>query len=450
MVAQPQRRGRSTHVLNAWMNGLFVGTWTVRANRPQQFQYAAEWIASPAARVLSLSLPFQPGNRPHEGAHVENFFDNLLPDNKEIRQRLQGRFGTASTQAFDLLREIGRDCVGAIQLLPEGESPEGWNTIASEPLSKHQVEQALRDTVKIAYGEHDHGDFRISIAGAQEKTALLWHDDQWHRPYGATPTTHIFKLPLGLVGNGRIDMKTSVENEWLCSKIMGAYDLAVAHCDIGIFGAEKALIVTRFDRKKAEDGDYWLRRPQEDMCQATGTPPGLKYETDGGPGMKQILELLRGSSLAEQDRRVFFKIQILFWMLAAIDGHAKNFSIFHEAGNAYRMTPLYDVLSAWPVSGTGPNQLSPYNMKMAMAWRTKNAHYRYQEIQRRHFNQVAANLGIGKDAEDILDEILTAIPGVIETVRNGLPDDFPQKVSEPIFKGMKDSAKLLERQARQP
>lgn len=449
MVKQAQRRGRKTHELHAWMNGQRVGTWTVRTNKPQQFQYAAEWIASPAARFLSLSLPFQPANQPHEGPYVENFFDNLLPDNKEIRQRLQGKFATASSQAFDLLREIGRDCVGAIQLLPDGETPDGWDRITSVPLTGHQVEKALKETVTAIHGAQDGGEFRISIAGAQEKTALLWHEGQWHRPTGATPTTHIFKLPLGLVGNGRIDMKTSVENEWLCANIMAAYGMDVAQCEIGIFGEEKALIVARFDRKKAEDGNYWLRLPQEDMCQASGTPPFLKYESDGGPGMKRILEMLRGSSLADQDRHAFFKAQILFWLLAAIDGHAKNFSIFHEAGNAYRMTPLYDVLSAWPVVGAGQGQISLHNLKMAMAWRTKNPHYRHHEIQRRHFNQVAASLGIGKDAEPILDEIVMATPGVIEKVESMLPKDFPRKVSDSIFEGIRQSAESLRRQQKQ-
>jgi serine/threonine-protein kinase HipA len=127
------------------------------------------------------------------------------------------------------------------------------------------------------------------------------------------------------------------------------------------------LIVERFDRKKAPDGNYWLRLPQENMCQATGMPPSAKYETDGGPGMKTILELLRGSTRQDQDRRTFFKAQILFWMLAAIDGHAKNFSIFLERESTYRMTPLYDVLSAWPVIGTSANHLPRHDVMMAMA-----------------------------------------------------------------------------------
>lgn len=119
MVTSFRRRIRKGYALNAWMNGELVGTWIVRENKPQSFQYAEEWLHSPAARVVSLSLPFQPGNQAHEGKHVEHFFDNLLPDNKEIRLRLQHKFGARSAQAFDLLAEIGRDCVGAVQLLPE-------------------------------------------------------------------------------------------------------------------------------------------------------------------------------------------------------------------------------------------------------------------------------------------------------------------------------------------
>jgi len=162
-------------------------------------------------------------------------------------------------------------------------------------------------------------EFRISIAGAQEKTALLLHNGQWHAPLGVTPTSHIMKLPLGLVGNIRADMSTSIENEWLCSKIMAAYGIKTTHCEIATFGETKALVVERFDRKRSTKGDYWLRLPQEDMCQALGKPPSLKYENEQGPGMEDILELLRGSSRSNQDRRAFYKTQILFWMLAATE-----------------------------------------------------------------------------------------------------------------------------------
>jgi serine/threonine-protein kinase HipA len=122
--------------------------------------------------------------------------------------------------------------VGAIQLLPENEQPIGYDTIAGTPLSDAEVEVHLKRAVAPGAGlgqqDADEDDLRISLAGAHEKTALLWHHNQWMRPHGATPTTHIFKLPLGKVGrDGRIDMSASVENEWLCSRILQAYGLPV-------------------------------------------------------------------------------------------------------------------------------------------------------------------------------------------------------------------------------
>ena len=184
------------------------------------------------------------------------------------------------------------------------------------------------------------------VAGAQEKTALLRHEGQWLLPHGSTPTTHIFKLPLGLVGHMQADMRTSVENEWMCSKIMEAYEIPIARCEIESFEDQKALVVERFDRTPSSDGSWIIRLPQEDMCQATGTSPLHKYQSDGGPGITQIMELLLGSDDAEQDRNNFFKTQIIFWVLAATDGHGKNFSIAHLPGGSYRATPIYDVLSA--------------------------------------------------------------------------------------------------------
>ena len=444
MVAPGKRRSRKRHSLNVWMNGQLVGTWTIAENRPQRFQYVDAWVKSQAARILSLSLPFQPGNQPHEGKTVENFFDNLLPESKDIRERLQKKFRARSGQAFDLLDEIGRDCAGAVQLLPEDEEPRGWDQITATPMTDTQVENMLKAVVSPAFAGQDEADeFRISIAGAQEKTALLWHQGRWHAPKGATPTTHILKLPLGLVGNMKADMSTSVENEWLCSKLIAAYGMDVADCEIQVFGETKALVVKRFDRRLAHQGRYWLRLPQEDMCQATGTPAATKYEADNGPGMKKILDLLRGSSQQEHDRRAFLKAQILFWMLAATDGHAKNFSIFHERNATYRMTPLYDVLSAWPGIGEAPDQLSWHRVKLAMAWRSENAHYRLNEIRRRHFNRVTATLGVGKNAEDIIQELLVNTPRAIDDVRAQLPNDFPEQVARRIFEGLNGSAESL-------
>lgn len=434
-----------TNSLAVWMNGFLVGHWS-RGRSGERFQYDPEWLASEMRRPLSLSLPFAPGNVPYHGPLVSDYFDNLLPDSEPIRRRLAGRYRTNGLDAFSLLAELGRDCAGAIQLLPANEVPSGIGRIEATALDERQVAALLRQTTaSLPLSRPDESaDLRLSIAGAQEKTALLWHDGQWQLPHGSTPTTHIFKLPLGLVGNMQADMRESVENEWLCSKIVAAYGLPIAHCDIGRFEDQKALVVTRFDRRYAQDLRWIVRLPQEDLCQATGTPAHRKYQQDGGPGIATIMEVLMGSASAEYDRRNFIKTQLVFWLLAASDGHAKNFSIAHLPGSQYRATPLYDVLSAHPIIGTGKNKIAPQRAKLAMAVRGTSLHYLIGKIQRRHWLVQAQQVGLGMEtARQLIEELIVLTPQVIETVRRQLPAPFPLQMANAIFTGLQRQADRL-------
>jgi len=426
------------------MNGEKVGNWSIDARGQHEFRYEQSWIDEADARPMSLSMPLQPPDAPYRGSLVESFFDNLLPDSAEIRRRVQTRFSAASSSAFDLLAEVGRDCVGAVQLLPPDQPSENIKQIHAEPLDEDGVAAALRSAISSApLGQRDDDAFRISIAGAQEKSALLWHEQQWHRPSGATPTTHIFKLPLGRVGNMQADLSTSVENEWLCAQIVREFGLPAANCHIADFSDQHVLVVERFDRRLASNKQWWLRLPQEDMCQATGTPPALRYESDGGPGISKICTLLLGSRKAATDRRNFFRAQVLYWMLCATDGHAKNFSAFIEPYGRFSLTPLYDILSAYPILGGGKNQLAPQKAKMAMTVRGKNRHYKWSEIQPRHWISAAAQVGLEATAEEDILELANRAPGLAERVSALLPTGFPSTVSGPVFEGLLRSAERL-------
>ncbi len=431
------------------MNGERVGDWQRAANGRHEFLYAESWLASPAARPISLAFPLRPSTEPYRDG-VEAYFDNLLPDNRSIRERIQRRFHTNSIGAFDLLAEIGRDCIGALQLTPEDQPPHNVRQITAEPLSRQGVADLLSGTLGQGFGQDEStGDtFRISLAGAQEKTALLFRERKWFRPTLATPTTHILKLPLGPGVHG-IDLSTSVENEWLCSQIVRAYGIDVAACKMETFGEYKVLVVERFDRRLAAEGGWYLRLPQEDLCQATGTPPGLKYESDGGPGILKIMDLLLGSEQAARDRREFMRAQLMFWLLAAIDGHAKNFSLFLLPGGGYRLTPLYDILSAHPVLGHGRGKLAPEKIKMAMAVQGTNRHYRWMEIGARHWLETARRSGFA-EMRLVMDDLIAQTPAVLRSIENQLPDDFPGKISEPILKGIKSALQKLKEELAAP
>lgn len=434
----PRRARRRS--LAIWMNGEQVGQWNIDARGQHAFRYEQDWNDSNGARPLSLSMPLRSPETPYRGLLVEAFFDNLLPDSADIRRRIQSRFGAASASAFDLLAELGRDCVGAVQLLPADQAPEDVRTIQGQPLDEAGVAAAIRSAVSaLPLGQREEESFRISLAGAQEKTALLWHEDQWHLPTGATPTTHIFKLPLGRVGNMQADLSTSVENEWLCAQLVREFGIPVADCEIADFEDQHVLIVERFDRRLARNGRWWLRLPQEDMCQATGTPPGQRYESDGGPGIADICTILLGSRQAANHRRNFFRAQVLFWMLCAIDGHAKNFSVFIEPLGRYSLTPLYDVMSAYPVLGKGANQKA----RMAMAVTGKNRHYKWAEIQPRHWLATAAAVGLDATAREDIHNLRSQTSDAVDAVAGKLPAKFPRHVADPVFEGLLNAAKQL-------
>ena len=433
--------------LNTWMNGEWVGTW--RVNRgAHSFTYASSWLESAKSRPLSLSLPITLALE-IKGEVVANYFDNLLPDNDRIRERIGRRFKTRTLDAFSLLEAIGRDCVGAVQLLPEDTTPDGWDRIECQPLTEADVAQVLQAVPADPHMRP--GDeapaFRISLAGAQEKTAFTQVDGQWCRPFGATPSTHIFKLPLGVIANtSRFEMFDSVENEWLCAQIIKALGLPMAHTEIARFEDQRVLVVERFDREWMNDGRWIARLPQEDFCQALGLPPRLKYEADGGPSSADGLALLAGSADAFTDRMVFQLAQLAFWLMAATDGHAKNFSIFLRQGNSYEMAPLYDVLSIWPYVGKGRGQLHLRDVRLAMALRSKNTHYDLCSVRARHWHNSAMKNG-GPVVWDAMLNLVAQVEVALEAVETKLPKAFPVRIWTPIADGMRSQAKQFRSEA---
>lgn len=423
-------RKRLSTSLHLYMNGEKVGTLIRTSSGKMELMYADEWIESEKGRSLSLSLPIV--QKRHTGKVVENYFDNLLPDSQPIRNRIQTRFGIPNGDCFDLLSYVGRDCVGAIQVLPDGAEPTDTQGIRSRRLSNREIIDTLHNYRTLPLGMHPDEDFRISLAGAQEKTAFLKYKGKWHRPYGTTPTSHIFKLPIGMIENSGIDLSDSIENEWLCHCILKQFGIPTAHMEIFSHENTKALVVERFDRQWAEDGSWLIRLPQEDICQSLGVSPVLKYESQGGPGIGDIMSLLQGSSNSRKDRATFMKTVFVFWLLGAIDGHAKNFSLFLNPKDSYQLTPVYDVLSAYPL--VARKQIARQKMKMAMGVRGKSVHYEWSKIQLRHWMCTAKLCHFPeREMKDIVESSLGSIDAVITAVSSELPRDFPGSISSPVF-----------------
>ena len=422
-----------------YMNGYEVGEYIRRSGGVHELVYHDSWLGLRGALPLSLSLPIT--DKSHKGDVVYNYFDNLLPDSMDIRNRIQAKFGAKTNQPFDLLSCIGNDCVGAIQLT-SGRTGLDVKKIEGIPLNESEIAEELRNYKALPLGMSKDREFRISIAGVQEKTALLMQEGQWRRPVGTTPTTHILKLPIGRIDHAGIDLSDSTENEWLCLEILRSFGLPVAVATIENFENIKVLVVERFDRKFAENKSWIIRHPVEDMCQASGIAPALKYENEGGPGITKIMAVLRSSLRPENDRFQFMRTVFLFWLLGAIDGHAKNFSIFLHQGGRFELTPVYDVISAYPLAEK--RQIEYRNLKMAMALRGKNVHYAWHEIMPRHWFGHSAKVDFPTaQMQQIIDDVVDRLDSVIETAAANIPADFPDDIAEPIFAGMRRCIKQV-------
>lgn len=432
-------RTKTYSPLDVLINGRLVGRLEKAASGAISFQYAASWLEWEHRFAVSLSLPLLPAA--YRGAAVSAVFDNLLPDRDAVRRRLAERMGAPGTDFYSLLQAIGRDCVGAMQFVPEGTEPSELD-VQGEPLGDSDIEAMLADLAEAPLGLDREQEFRISVAGAQEKTALLRVDGCWLRPTGATPTTHILKPQLGQIptSDGMIDMSNSVDNEHYCLRLIEAFGLPVAQTDIVSFGRRRVLVVERFDRHW-RGTSHIIRLPQEDCCQALGFPPTLKYQSDGGPNMRGNLGLLKGADDARADQVAFFKSQILFWLIGATDGHAKNFSIFLKPGGRYSLTPFYDVLSAQPAFDKG--QITPNKFRLAMSAGT-NHHYRIAEVMGRHFVQTGKAAGLGSAAmRDAITTLLESADTALQKALTAMPEDFAYEIHESLAAAVAKRLPLL-------
>ena len=425
-----RRRHRPLRVL---LNNRLVGHLSKAPSGAIDFCYDQDWLDWEHALPVSLSLPLR--EDAYRGEPVLAVFENLLPDSDALRKRVAERVGAAGADTYSLLAAIGRDCVGALQFLADDEEAGDAGKINGEAVDDDAIEKLLEGLAQAPLGLNEDDDFRISIAGAQEKTALLRYKRKWLKPHGTTPTTHIFKKQIGRLPNG-IDLSNSVENEFYCLKLAAAFGLPVNKAEMHIFGKVRTLIVERFDRRWTKDGRL-LRLPQEDCCQALSVPPSLKYQSHGGPGMVQILDLLKGADDPAADQAAVLKAQILFWLMGATDGHAKNFSVFLEPGGQFHLTPLYDILSAQPSLNHG--RIQRKQMKLAMSV-GKSRHYRIEEIHGRHFIQTGDAANLPKSlVNNAIDSMATKADEALRKVEDDLPKDFPPDIHKSI------SAAMMER-----
>jgi serine/threonine-protein kinase HipA len=374
-----------TDILDVYISGRQVGELYHLQGGKLSFSYNESWMNGRVAIPLSLSMPTI--TRTYEGKAVEAFLWGLLPDNEQTLARWAQRFQVSGRNPFALLKNVGRDCAGAVQFFPRRE--ENAQAEGVEPLTDQQIGERLRDLRRDGAATRRIGDpGQFSLAGAQAKTAF--HFDKatgrWGIPLGDTPTTHIFKPPMPhLLGH--------TENEHFCLLLARMLGMDAAHSQVLEFCGEKAIVVERYDRRTV-DGKT-IRVHQEDMCQALSVMPTLKYENQGGPGIVTISnKVLSASRDPVRDRQIFMEANIFNWVIGGTDAHAKNYSMLIGALAEARLAPLYDISSILPHLGEGEIQAEMRDLKLAMKI---DKTYQLDEVMPRHWERCASSAKVSAE-----------------------------------------------------
>ncbi|MFZ0888846.1 MAG: type II toxin-antitoxin system HipA family toxin [Candidatus Binataceae bacterium] len=398
-----------TEQLVALANGQEMGS-VFHRNARLSFIYSESWRQNRNSYPLSLSMPL--ASAEHSHARVHAFLWGLLPDNDRVLENWARRFQVSARNAFRLIANVGEDCAGAVQFV----RPDRLQALRKEPRAAEIAWLTEEDIAKrLTALRADHSAWRaasdtgqFSLAGAQPKTALMHQNGRWGIPSGRTPTTHILKPPTG-------EWDGHAENEHFCLLLARKLGLLVPNSSVRHFRDEVAIIIERYDRVRRED--KWLRVHQEDMCQASGTHPAHKYENEGGPGIRKIVELLRQySSKPAEDVQSFLDATAFNWLIAGTDAHAKNYAFLLGAEGAVRLAPLYDLASVLPYP-TIDQQKAKLAMKLG-------GEYRLRNISLRNWQRLAADVRIPEDS--LIDRIRTLageIPDHAADIQKQLTDE---------------------------
>ncbi|MGH9301124.1 MAG: HipA domain-containing protein, partial [Acidimicrobiales bacterium] len=283
--------------------------------------------------LISLSMPVS--TRPYPDRRAAPFFDGMLPEG-DVRRMLAYDLAIPDGDTFGLLHALGRDCAGALVLVPVSAGrPPSPSLSSAEPVTDDEIARRLADLRTAPLGVDDR--VRVSLPGTQGKLLLTRTSGSWVLPINGTPSTHILKPPIP-------GFDQSVENEAFCMRLATRLGLEAAPIEIAAFAGSPVLVVERFDRHKTPSGEI-IRSHQEDVCQAMSVPVRSKYEQDGGPSLKAIATLLRRWPLSMGVLPELLRTVVFTTVIGDADRHGKNIAIVHEPDGTLRLAPLYDTMS---------------------------------------------------------------------------------------------------------
>ncbi|MBX2989210.1 MAG: type II toxin-antitoxin system HipA family toxin [Bdellovibrionaceae bacterium] len=296
------------------------------------FQYDVNWTSNPKSFAISASLPLSGNFAPHA---AKRFFANFLPEG-DVRAAITRKLGISISNDFSLLKEIGGDCAGALEIRPQG-SHFHRDGDFYRGLSLAKIWETWKSGADVFATYNRDGDIRLSLAGAQDKLPVYYRDGKLYLPQAGAPSSHILKLPSR-------HFKYLPENECLSGWLAAGLLADVA--DIELLTHEKThfALIARYDRANIDNS--LKRLHQEDFCQALGFSHQSKYENDNGPDISRVFDFLsERSDNVTQDIASLIDWLIFNVAIGNCDNHAKNISLLMTSPNHWRLAPFYDLVS---------------------------------------------------------------------------------------------------------
>jgi len=426
--------------LTVLVNDEVLGTLTQSANGRLSFVYENDWRNLVDAYPLSLSMPLT--ERDHSGRGLTNYLWGLLPDDDRALRELGQEHSVSHRSAFALIQATGEDLPGSVQIVPpedvdDLEGRKGLRQIPEDKLAEFLDNLVRHPGMNQINPDDDEG--RFSLAGMQPKKALCYVNGKWYEQRGRTPTTHIIKPPIA-------DLEGRVENEHFCLRLADKIGLPVVTSQVMKIGGKPNIVVERYDRQRRKgqrrlpldkSGGTVLRIHQEDVCQALGIHPDRKYQREGGPGLKAVMNLLESSGDPKTDRERFMRAIVFNFIIAGVDAHGKNYSLLIAGGGRFRLAPIYDVISALPY-----DQNVYHSLAMSVGTVRK-----WEHIDPYHWQKEAQRCNYSADA--LLDEIaqqVKDVPRAAKTLlhdlkKEGLEHDMLDELVDEIYRRCNKLAK---------
>jgi serine/threonine-protein kinase HipA len=392
------------------------------------FSYTPAYVREGAV-ALSAQLPIQA--KEHPASRVRPYLFGLLPENDDARTAWADQLGVDPNDAFGILATMGWDCPGAVQFCREEDLDELVQRSGDhEIVSDVQIARRIR---ALAAGEPSWTmpEEHWSLGGQQEKFALARLDGRWCVAHGSAATTHIVKP-----GIRTLHHQALVEH--LTMAAATTVGMAVATTTFARFEEQWAIVIERFDRSIV-DGRV-TRIHQEDFAQACGRMPLQKYESRGGPQLRDMIRIVaRESTDPLADRLALADFLIVNLVAGAPDGHAKNISV-RRAPEFTDVAPLYDLATGLAYDSRRVDRSVALSI---------GGERDVSRIRRRQWEKAAALLGLEPDLViGRVADVTARLPSAFEAEVHRLGDDVPgvQQVAERTLPALQDHAqKVLDR-----